>query len=292
MAKNTILAVLTLALCIGSTLPAYSEIQIGVLALRGIDEADKSWSPLGKYLTSKMGQQVKFIPTAFVEMMFFCRDHPEAFIIANPSFFIKAKVKYHAEPVLTLNMKKGGDSFGGVIISKKGSGIEKLNDIKQKNLICAKFSSAGGWHYQKAVMLENGIHPEKDCKTLTEAVTHDGVVFAIYDGKADVGTLRTGILENMAGAAKINLSDFVIIHPMKHPGFNLVCSTPLYPEWPLAKLSKTPPNTVAALKAELKAIPAGHYSLATNRVETFIDPLDYTPVENMMKLLKIDPFRR
>jgi two-component system, LuxR family, sensor histidine kinase TtrS len=285
-------AFLVWALVVGATCPCFAEIRIAVLALRGAQAAEKNWSPLGGYLTQQMGEKVVFVPTEFVEMMAFCKDNPTSFFIANPMFFIKAKVKFRAEPILTLHMKDGGSSFGGVLFSKKGSGIDSLGKVKGKTLMCTKFSSAGGWLYQKALLVANGVNPEQDCKSLSEGVTHDAVVYAVRDGKADIGAVRTGILEKMSAEGKIQLDDITVLNPTRHEGFSQLCSTPLYPEWPVAKLSKVKPEVAAALQSALLSVPEGNPALKDSEVEKFVKPLDYGPVEEMMKLLKIEPFRK
>jgi ABC-type phosphate/phosphonate transport system substrate-binding protein len=290
--RGMLKAVLVFVVVIGLNGPCFAEIRIAVLALRGMEAAEKNWSPLGKYLTEQMGEKVVFVPTEFVEMMAFCKDNPMSFFIANPMFFIKAKVKFHAEPILTLHMKEGGSSFGGVLFSKKGSGIDSLGKVKGKTLMCTKFSSAGGWLYQKALLVANDVNPEHDCKSLSEGVTHDAVVYAVRDGKADIGAARTGILEQMAAEGKIQLDDVIVLSPMRHEGFSRLCSTPLYPEWPVAKLSKVKPEVAAALQSAMLAVPEGSPALKDSEVEKFVKPLDYGPVEEMMKLLKIEPFRK
>ncbi len=131
--------------------------------------------------------------------------------------------------------------------------------------MCVKFSSAGGWLFEKGVIVRGGIVPERDCGKLVEGRTHDAVVYAIRDKKADVGTVRTNILESMQREGKIDMKDFTIIHPMKHPDFSEVCSTPLYPDWPFASLSKSPPEVTEKLKKRSPRDGAGQSCAGTGK---------------------------
>ena len=189
---------------------------------------------------------------------------------------------------MNVKNKGSGAYFGGVIFAMKSSGITGLQDLRGKTLICPKFSSAGGWIFQKGVMVKAGLAPEKDCKMLLEGRTHDAVVYAVKDGKADVGTVRTNILERMSKEGKIRLDDFVIINAIERPGFPELCSTPLYPSWPVASLRATSAATAERLKRALLAIPSGSPALEACQLEKFIRPLDFGPLEELLKFLKLE----
>ncbi len=229
----------------------HAEIRIGMLAQRGPEIALKEWGGISDYLTDRMGEKVTVVPLRFTEVLDFCRDEPSSFLFVNSCFYIRAKVLRGAKALVTAKYKGSGATFGGVIFARRDSGIGTLNDIMGKTLMCTKFSSAGGWIFQKGVMVKAGIVPERDCTKLVEGRTQDAVVYAVRDKKADVGTVRTNMLESMQREGKIDMKDFVIIHPMKHPDFPEVCSTPLYPDWPLASLSKSSPEVTEKLKNAL-----------------------------------------
>lgn len=271
---------------------AHAEIKIGMLAQRGPEIALKEWSGIAEYLTQQMGEQVTVVPLSFTEVLEFGRNEPGAFIFVNSGFYVRAKVLRGAKALVTAKYKGSGAAFGGVILARRDSGIATLDDLRGKVLMCVKFSSAGGWLFQKGVMAEAGLAPEKDCRKLIEGKTHDAVVYAVQEKKVDVGTVRTNILESMQREHKISMDDFTIIHPVKHPDFPEVCSTPLYPDWPLASLKKTSPELATKLKNALLAMQPGNPALVQARnLEQFIPALDYGPLEELMRRLQIDPFR-
>jgi ABC-type phosphate/phosphonate transport system substrate-binding protein len=181
-----------------------------------------------------------------------------------------------------------------VIFVKADSPISSLADLRQKRFMCVKYSSAGGWLFAKGVLVkEAGLNPEKDFAPLSEGLTHDAVVYAVRDGKTDAGTVRTNILETMQREGKIDMKQFRVIHPMKHPDFDEVCSTPLYPDWPVASLKETPPDLAAKMREALLALTPGHPALIQARkIDRFVPALDYGPLEQLLKTLKAEPFRR
>lgn len=290
--KRRYVIALTMLVVIGFASVAQAEIKIGMLAQRGPDIALKEWGGIGDYLTQRMGDKVTIVPLAFTEVLEFSRNEPSAFIFVNSGFYVRAKVLRGAKALVTAKYKGSGASFGGVIFARRDSGISTIDDLRHKILMCVKFSSAGGWLFQKGVLVEDGLIPEKDCAKLVEGKTHDAVVYAVMNKKADAGTVRTNILESMQREGKINMNDFVIIHPVKHPDFPEVCSTPLYPDWPLASLKKTSPEVAEKMKQALLAMEPGNPALEQARkLERFIPALDYDPLEALMRRLQVDPFR-
>lgn len=274
---------------------ARSEIKIGVLAQRGTEIAVKEWGPLGDYLTKEIGENVTIVPVKFSEFRDWYWVEPKAYIITNSWYYVGAKVKRGARALVTIKYKDQGTLFGGVIFARRDSGISSIEDVRGKVVMCPRFTSLGGWLFQKGVMVKQGITPEKDFKSLLESPdeSHDGVVLAVRDRKVDVGTVRTNLLEAMQQEGKIDLKEFIVLNPEQHENFSVLCSTPLYPDWPVAAMGEAPPAQAEKLKKALMAIPVGHPVLDQARgVERFIDALDYASVEELCKFLKVPPFQR
>jgi ABC-type phosphate/phosphonate transport system substrate-binding protein len=138
------------------------------------------------------------------------------------------------------------------------------------------------------IVKETGMVPEKDFAPLSEGLTHDAVVRAVAEGKVDAGTVRTNILETMQREGKIDMKGFRVIHPVRHADFEDVCSTPLYPDWPVASLKDTPPQLESRMQRALLSIPSGHPALEQARkIERFVPALDYGPLEELMKFLRV-----
>jgi ABC-type phosphate/phosphonate transport system substrate-binding protein len=274
---------------------ARSEIKIGALAQRGTEIALKEWGPLGEYLTKELGEQVTIVPVKFSEFRDWYWAEPKAYIIANSWFYVRAKVRRGAKALVTIKYKGQGTLFGGVIFARRDSGIASMQDLKGKVVMCPRFSSLGGWLFQKGVMVKHGVTPEKDFKMLLESPdeSQDGVVLAVRDRKVDVGTVRTNLLEAMQREGKIDLGELIVLNPQQHENFSVLCSTPLYPDWPVAAMGEVPAEQAEKLKKALMAIPTGHQVLEQARgIERFLDALDYTPVEELCKFLRVPPFQR
>jgi ABC-type phosphate/phosphonate transport system substrate-binding protein len=100
------------------------------------------------------------------------------------------------------------------------------------------------------------------------------------------------LARTMQREGKIDMQDFRVLNELNIRRLG-ACSTPLYPDWPVAALGKTPPEVADKMKQALLAIPPRHPALEKARkIDRFVDALDYGPVEELCRLLKVDPFRR
>ena len=270
--------------------PLFAEIRIGVQAPSGPEKARQDWKDLAVYLSERMGDEVVFVPVHPSEFREFCDAHPQGFLFHNPWVYIRAQVLKGARALVTVKYEGTGSTLGGVVFARRDSGINYLPDVRDKVLLCFQFGSLGGWLMQKNELVKNGITPEKDCRQLLEAPDQTEVVYAVRDKRADVGTVRTGILERMHSVGKIDLRDFRVLNEIHHEGFPQLCSTPLYPEAAVAALRETPPEVAAKMRDALLSIPSGHPALRAPQVGGFVPALDYGPVEEMCKRLGVEPF--
>ncbi len=270
--------VLVLGVIISS--PADAAYKIGVLAKRGADKAIAQWGPTGTYLTKKLGTGVTIIPLKFVEIEPAIKAKKIDFLLANPSIYAVMHKKYGARALLTLMNERQGlplYQFGGVIFSRKDSGINSLNQMKGKRFMCVKYSSFGGAQMAWRLLLQNNIDPYTDLTNFTEGKTHDNVVMAVLKGDTDVGTVRTDTLERMQAEGTVKLSDFTIINKISDP-FPFVHSTILYPEWPIAVLphvNKTEAKNVAKV---LKLMSTDNPAIKSAKIVGWTYASDYKPV--------------
>ena len=138
---------------------------------------------------------------------------------------------------------------------------------------------------------EADVDPFKDLAELKfNGFPQDNIVYAVMNGKVDAGTIRTGILENMALNGKVELDKIRVLENRNVEGFQFLHSTRLYPEWPLAKLKHTPDALASRLVVALLSAPKGAFSLSGTDWVSWTIPLDYTNVNNLMRELRIGPY--
>ena len=278
--------------------PANGLLKIGVLANRGPERCLTEWSPTAKYLSDAIaGKTFVIVPIDFEHIYSVVEKKEVDFILANPSFYVKLEILYGAGRIATLKNMVGDKvftRFGSVVFCKKERGdIDQYRDLKGKAVMAVEETSLGGWRAAWREFMAAGIDPFKDFGSLTFGGTHDAVVYAVRDGKADAGTVRTGMLERMAQEGLIKLHDFKVLH--EHGGAKVhpasLHSTREYPEWPLAKLKHTADALAEAVAVALLQMPAGAPAALASKSAGWTIPLNYQPVHECLKELKIGPYK-
>jgi phosphonate transport system substrate-binding protein len=77
--------------------------------------------------------------------------------------------------------------YKGQFITKEGSGINSIADLKGKTFCGVDATSTSGWIIPSIILKANGIDPDTDLKAVTYAGSHDNVVIAVYKGDCDAG---------------------------------------------------------------------------------------------------------
>lgn len=293
--KIKIAVIIFILICFGFTQAIAETIKIGVLAKRGPVKALKQWKATADYLTMNLkNKNFEIIPLDFDAVNPAIERESIDFFLVNSSMFVTAKVKYGASAVATMvNSRQGKplQSFGGVIItSVENESINSLSDLKGKRFMAVKESSFGGWQMAYKELYDIGINPEKDFAEFLLGGKHDNVVLAVQNSVVDGGTVRTDTLERMQAEGIIDINDFKVIHKKEHTDFPFLCSTTLYPEWPLAKVKSTPDALVKEVVSALKKMKSTDQAAQDAKIVGWVDPLDYSPVDELQQKLHVGAY--
>ncbi len=294
--KKQLFILVTVALALGLVVcQAEAEIKIGVLAKSGPLKAIEQWGPTGTYLTKQLGERVSIVPLGFNDVFPVVSSNRVDLFLVNPSMFMTAKIKYSAAPVATMiNSRQGKalSSFGGVIFTKEDNNeINNLADLKGKKFGAVSQTSFGGFEMAQKEMLDQGIHMYSDFATLRFFNKHEAVVKAVLSGSVDAGTVRTDTLERMAMLGRVNMTKVKILARKNHYDFPFVCSTILYPEWPLAKTANTDFMVANRVVTALKLLTENDQACKEAKIIGWTDPLDYSSVEELQRDLKVGGYQ-
>ncbi|WDN89367.1 hypothetical protein BuS5_02335 [Desulfosarcina sp. BuS5] len=275
---------------------AAESVRIGVLAKRGADLCLQKWGPTAGYLTQKIpGYSFEIVTMDFDSVYSTVQQARVDFIIVNPSFYVGLELKHNVSRITTLkNLWNGkiATEFGGVIFCRADrNDIRQIADLKNKIFMAPDKNSFGAWQAGRLELKKHGIDPYHDFKNLRFGGTHDAVVYAVRDGKVDAGSVRTDALERLAKEGKINLKNFFIINEYKDKLFPFVHSTPLYPEWPFAKVKHTSNDLAEKVAAVLLKMPSDSPAAMAAKCAGWTIPSNYQPVHQCLKALRIGPYK-
>ncbi|MBE0491969.1 MAG: EAL domain-containing protein [Sulfurospirillum sp.] len=244
-----------------NTVLAKEHYTIGILSFRSPEVTLKQWQPLIDYLENKQANySFTLKPLSFVELDVAIKNQTIDFLLTNPISYILFKEK-NLVNIALLSMKelKDGkvlDQFGGVIFTHKDSkDINTLADLKGKKIATVGTNSLGGYQVQAYELFKIGTDVIKDTKLIFTELPHDNTVFEVLNKKADVGFVRTSVLEALVKEKKIHLSDFKILNIQQKEDFPFLLSTDLYPQWPLTSLLHVNKKVAQELSVLLLSLP-------------------------------------
>lgn len=288
-----------LLLLLISQLYLFAQIQtinIGVLAKRGNEFAIKKWQPTANYLEKRIeGYKFNIIPLNFEQIDLAVRKNQIDFLIINSAFYVQLEQKYNISRIATLLNKSSDNNyvsyFGGVIFTKSDSNINSIKDLKNRSFAAVDPNSFGGWIMAFKLFYDKGIKPSKYFSKLDFLGTHDNVVEAVLKDKVDAGCVRSDTLERMQLEGKININDFYIINRVQGETFPFVLSTPLYPEWPIAKIRKTSNEIAKKVALQLMVMPSNSIAATTAGIGGWTIPANYSSVTKSLEVLQIGPYK-
>ncbi len=278
-------------------------IRIGVLTKGNEPLTLQRWSSTADYLHQHIAaRHFRIVPLDFSQIEAAVSGAEIDFLLANPAIFAEMETAYGAAAMLTLKRRvlaeRSAAVFAGAIVVKAGRhDLRGIEHLKNMRFAAVDPTSFGGWAMAWRQMKLNAIDPFVDLAGIKFLGSHEAVVQAVLDGTVDAGTVRTGVLEQMASTGRLDLDQVHVMMEqggaLGHPSFelSLLHSTAYYPEWPLASLPHTDSQLVKQVALALLAMNAGDPAARAAGIAGWQPPANYLPVHDLMRDLKLAQYQ-
>jgi signal transduction histidine kinase/CheY-like chemotaxis protein len=279
-----------------SGLAATTDVTVGVLAHRGIPKAKKLWQPTIDYLNEQIpGCHFVLEPRTLNGLKQDTAKNSFDFVLTNPGQYVELEALYGITRLATLrNLRQGKpyDAFGSIIFTRDDNrAVETLEDVAGKRFAGVKKGAFGAFQIAWYELNRIGIDPFTDTKELVfTGVPQDKVVYAVRDGEADVGTVRTDVMERMAAEGLIDINDFRLVQERTVKGFPFRLSTELYPEWAFSRTTRTPEGLGKQVAKALLSISADHPAARVGKNAGWEVPGNYNSVHELYKAIRFGPY--
>lgn len=283
---------------VASSAPAYAAepVKIGVLAYRSKPQTLAQWQPLAAALKQAIPERdftIEVLTLNELEMAVASRQLD--FVLTNPSqYVLLSRRSGLSSPLATLAEDEEGHAlsvYGGVIFCRAGQTVfNTLNSLRGKTIAMVGTDSLGGYQMQAYELIRAGVRLPQDASLLITGMPHDNVVEAVLAGRADIGFVRTGVLEDMVREGKLEMAQLRIINRQDLPGYSAALSTHLYPNWPFAALPHIDENLSRHVTAALFRLEESAAATRAIRIHGFVVPADYSPLEDLLRELRLPPF--
>jgi two-component system sensor histidine kinase TtrS len=263
-------------------------ITVGFLVWTGPIDGKRQWAATGRYLEEKLHLPVKVLPLSHKKLLPAVAAGKVDFFTADPSMFIAAQAKYGAEAVAIMQSAVIGTEYNGAVIftAAANSRINELIDLRDKKFGALRRWSFAGWQMAEREFKDAGLNAYTLFHTLRFFETPKALVRAVRSGTVQAGTLPTGLLEREIALGNGTMDEFKILAKKSHKDFPFAISTMLYPGFLLAKTSRVEPELAQQVATALKKLQPGDVPLVAAELNGWVDPLDYSLVEEVLGELK------
>ena len=269
---------------------------IGVLAFRPVPQAQAQWQPMAAALERALpGRKFTVEAFAYPDLTEAIQSGRLDFALTNPGHFVHLKRKgLLSSPLATLAVSEAGHAtavFGGVMFCRAGDPLpDRLESLRGQRIAIPAQDSLGGFQMQALELARVGIRLPSDATLVPTGMPHDRVVEAVLSGAAEVGFVRTGVLEGMAQEGKLDLDRIRLLHARTESGFATRSSTRRYPEWPFAAGARTDEALARHVTSALFQFERDPGLTRALGISGFFVPADYGPVEDLLRDLRLPPF--
>jgi len=273
---------------------AKENIRFGVFAYKEVEDTKKQYQNLVNYLNEKLDNRVILEVLTQEEMNEKIKNRQLDIVTTNPIHFLHIRQQYDLSgAIATLRGFKEGivtSKLAGVIIVRKDSPLQTLEDLKNKTIVAPSKKHMGGFRAQAYELYLKGIDIEEKSKKIIELKgSHQDVVRAILSKEADVGFIRDGILEEMTAKGELKNDAIRIINEQSNPYHPYKISTKLYPEWPVFSMPYMNEDDVKIFISALFSIKPTE-SMKNTGIYDYTLPADYLETEELSRALRLPPF--
>lgn len=276
------LCVTALALSIGvSSVQAQDKwpekITFGVIPVAGSSSMKENFGNLTNYLQKQLGIQVELKLAGDYTGVITGMQHKHIDVAYfGPKSYVEAARRANAEAlVVEVDGESGLPGYNGTIITKKGSGLKSLNDLKNKTWAFTSSQSTSGTLVPTVMFSKQGIKPKDYFSKVVYSGGHEASILTVKAGKIDAAS--TNNLDFNRGLGRHWTKD----------DFNVIWTSALIPGAPMAARGDLPQSLKMALKGAFVSY-NDKAGLAKLKNKGFIKVEDsmYDSVRELIKLKK------
>lgn len=275
-----------------STILSAKTLVFGVFSYRPADKIIDEYKLIAAHIEQEINQTIVIKPLSQHELEKQLSEGLIDIVATNPTHFLSLKKQRKTTGIIA-TIVKGSDEvnttyLGGVIItSMRRSDIRTLQDLKGKSIAIPGKKFLGGYLTQVYELKKNNIDIYNDTQTKIFN-THTEVVKAVLRAEADVGFIRTGILEEMIENNQLNAKELFVINERKYSYFPMRISTQLYPEWAVVASQKL--DSALISKIAIALYKYKNSKKGNNNIHSFTISGDYDQIDALARELRIAPY--
>lgn len=253
---------------------AQTVLKVSAIPDEAPTELQRKFAPLARYLEAKTGTKVQFTPVTDYAATVEGLAAKKLDLVWYGGFtFVQAWLRTN-RTAIPLVQRVEDEQFKSVFITRAGSGIDSLTDLKGKTFAFGSVSSTSGHLMPRSFLLQAGIVPDRDLRVAYSGA-HDATAFQVAGGKVDAGALNISVWNKLVEEKKVDPSQVRVFY-----------TTPPYYDYNWTVRGDLDPALVAKLREAFLALdpanPEHKEILALQRASRFIAtrPDNYQGIED------------
>lgn len=242
--KKIVAATVALGLATSSMLAQEKwpeKLVFGVIPVAGSSSMKENFGPITNYLSKALGINIEMkLAGDYTGIITGMQHNHIDFAYLGPKSYVEAAKRANAEAlVVEVDGESGLPGYRGTIITKKGSNLKSLEDIKGKTWAFTSSQSTSGTLVPTVMFSKAGIEPQKYFKKVIYSGGHEASILSVKAGKIDAAS--TNNLDFNRGLGKHWNAD----------EFNVIWTSDLIPGAPIAARKDLPTSLKMAIKGAL-----------------------------------------
>lgn len=192
--------------------PAQAILRVSAIPDEAPTELQRKFKPLGEYLEKRLNMRVVFTPvTDYAACVEGLVGKKLDLVWLGGFTFVQAKLRSNGQ-VVPLVQRAEDEKFRSVFITRRDSGINRLEDLKGKTFTFGSPSSTSGHLMPRSFLLKAGIDPDRDFKEVGYSGSHDATIAAVVGGKVQAGALNISVWQKFVDEKKVDLDSIKVFY--------------------------------------------------------------------------------
>jgi phosphonate transport system substrate-binding protein len=201
---------------------AVEPLVLGIHPYRPYNELKQMFAPMAAYLAREIGQPVEVrVGESYAAHLEAVKQGEVTLAYIGPSLYVELLHHAHVPPRILARLEVDGKpTFSGKILTRTGSGIHSLEDLRGKRFAFGSPESTMSHLVPRQTLFEAGIDLS-DLRSYQFYTNHNNVVLAVLSGDADAGAVKEAVFDKyhsqgiVAIAETPKISEHLFVVPEK-----------------------------------------------------------------------------
>ena len=161
---------------------------MGFVPSRSVHEIQVTSKKIADYLAQKTGYHIKSVTLSnYAGVALAMKSKRVDLAFVGPLNYLVINDHVSVEPI-TAALRHGKKGYNSLIIVRDDSDIHRIEDLEGKTFVFGDRLSASASLYPKSALLDSGVDPKEDIKSLMLS-SQSAIVMSVLKGKVDAGAI-------------------------------------------------------------------------------------------------------